>query len=98
MPGSPEISGVLELLTPQDINSHQKCRISPKAGGGYVMFDGFVGAGPVYSFGIGQNVGFDEDFAERGRPVFMFDHTIEAPPKQHKQFNFMKRGISAHDE
>jgi hypothetical protein len=96
-PDLPDIAGVLELLAPRDIVSHRKCRVGPKTDGGYVMFDR-PGAGPVYSFGIGRNVGFDEDFAERGRPVFMFDHTIEALPKQHPEFHFMKRGISAVDD
>jgi hypothetical protein len=94
----PNVADVLELLMPQDIVSHRKCRIGPKADGGYVMFDALDGDGPVYSFGIGENIGFDEDFAERGRPVFMFDHTIEGLPRLNPLFHFMKLGISVEDE
>jgi hypothetical protein len=98
LPDSPDIAGVLALLAPQDIVSHRKCRVGPRTDGGYVMFDALDGAGPVYSFGIGANVGFDEDFAQRGRSIFMFDHMIERLPKQHPAFHFMRRGISARDD
>jgi hypothetical protein len=90
------IFDVLGLLTPQDVVSHKKCRIGGWHDGGYVMFEDFESKGPVYSFGIGGNVAFDEDLADRGHQVYMFDHLTTDLPKEHLNFHYSQRGISSY--
>jgi hypothetical protein len=87
----------LALLTPYDIPSIGKRRIGRRSDGGYVMFDDFDLVGPVYSFGIGHHASFEEDFAKRGKDVFMFDHTVEGPPVFHPNSHFFRHGLSAVD-
>jgi len=96
--GLSELFHVLKLLTPFDVTSHLKRRIGTNADGGYVLFDDFENVSVVYSFGIGGNVDFDEAFADIGKSVYMFDHTIEGPPRHHPNFCFYGRGLSSSDD
>lgn len=85
----------LALLTPYDLVDERKVRIGhPTRDGGYVMLDRFGAGQPVYSFGIGRNVSFDRDVADRGHEVFMFDHTIDGLPEEHANFRFSREGIA----
>ena len=68
-------------------------RIGRKNDGGYVMADSFDGKRVAYSFGIANDVSWDEDMASRGFDVYMYDHTIERLPKENKRFHFHKIGL-----
>ncbi len=57
----------------------------------WVMFFDKVDA--AYSFGIANDVTWDKEIAERSIPVFMYDHTIDGLPEEHKNFHFFKTGI-----
>ncbi len=61
--------------------------------GGYVMIDDFDDQMRAYSFGIGNNVTWDMDIANRDIEVFMYDHTILSLPQVHKRFHFNKTGV-----
>lgn len=61
--------------------------------GGYIMADCFSERTVAYSFGICDDVSWDRDLAERGIPVFMYDHTIAGLPESHPNFHFFPTGI-----
>ena len=69
------------------------CRIGNEYDGGYIMLDDFQG-GIAYSFGINTDVSWDEDIANRGYEVYMYDHTIDALPYQRKEFHWFKQGLA----
>lgn len=55
------------------------CRIGRDYDGGYLMLNVFHG-NIAYSFGINDDVSWDEDVANRGYEVYLYDHTIDALP------------------
>ena len=63
-----------------------KVRIGSKNDGGYVLVDDLSRITAVLSFGIGDNVDFDLQFANKGIKVHQFDHTIESLPVKHENF------------
>jgi len=69
------------------------CRMGRHGDGGYIMPDVFRGGGIAYSFGINDDVSWDEDMAKRGYDVYMYDHTIEALPYERPEFHFHRCGI-----
>lgn len=69
-------------------------RIGKDNDGGYILVDDFKKTGGIaYSFGIGKDVSFDEDIANRGYDVFMYDYSIKSLPKKHSKFHFFKYKI-----
>ena len=79
---------VKRLLVPRNIG-HDKIRIGPKHDGGYVVSRQCLeNTTAVYSLGIGDDVEFDTEIAERGLPVYQYDGTIEQLPKLHENFHF----------
>ncbi|MFO1024627.1 MAG: FkbM family methyltransferase [Acetobacteraceae bacterium] len=88
----------LRLLTPYDINIG-KIRMGNKMGdGGYVIADCLRLGQPVFSFGIGSECSFDLQLAERGHPVFQYDHTIDGPPFVHPGFHFHRLGLASESD
>jgi Methyltransferase domain len=94
-PRSTDVFQALGLLKPYDIPSFVKKRMGWKGDGGYVLLDDFDSVNIVYSVGIGSRVSFDLDLANKGKDIFMFDHTIDGPPLKHPKFHFFKQGIAA---
>lgn len=84
----------LSLLTPYDLPAERKIRLGGPGDGGYVLVDRLRPAQAVMSFGVGPTVSFDRDLAERGHPVLLFDHTIDALPGEHPGFTWYPEGIS----
>lgn len=73
-----------------------KIRIGNKGDGGYVVLKELCEKTvEVYSYGIGNDVSFELDFVQRypNTKFFLFDPTIPALPQEHKNFNFIKRGM-----
>ena len=62
-------------------------RVGRDFDGGYVMLDDFSSQkfDAAYSFGINDDVSWDEAMAALGMDIFMYDHTIEKLPKQGKK-------------
>lgn len=94
---------LMKLITPCDTVGMGKVRVG-NAGrdgrhgdGGYVMADDFGGIAAAVSIGIGGDVSWDRDIAERGIAVHQFDHTIERPPEAHPLFRFRRIGVAAAD-
>ncbi len=78
------------LYTPKDPISYKKFRIGNKWDGGYVICDDLKEISSAISIGIGDEVSFDLNLADRGVKVHQFDHTVEGSPINHANFNFNK--------
>lgn len=88
---------ILAKLTPWDVD-RPKVRIGRQRDGGYVLLEPLLPHQAMLSFGIGRDVSFELAMAERGHRVFLFDHTVAAPPASHDRFVFFREGISASAE
>lgn len=72
-----------------------KRRFGAPRDGGYVMLDVTADVGLAFSLGIGPDVSWDVDVAERGVLVHQYDHTVDGPPVAHPGFRFHKARIAA---
>lgn len=88
------------LLSPMDVIDSNYRRVGKDFDGGYVMLDDFSGDNitAAYSFGISNDVSWDEEMAKAGIDVYMYDHTIEKLPKENKRFFFFKQGVTGKPE
>lgn len=84
----------LRLLRPHDIAGARKIRVGRNHDGGYVMIDRFEGVRAAYSFGINDDVSWDLQIAERGIPIFQYDHTIKGLPEEHPLFHWEPKCIA----
>lgn len=91
-PRSREVFDALGLMTPFDIPHLNKKRFGCSGDGGYVLLDDFDDVSAIYSIGIGNQVSFDEELANMGKEIFMFDHTVDGPPVKHANFHFFRQG------
>jgi len=85
---------VLAKLRPRKAVGFQKVRVGSAHDGGYVLLDDFERLGVVFSFGVEQNADFDLAMAQRGKPVFQFDHSIEKAPVDHPEITWEKKMIA----
>jgi hypothetical protein len=85
---------VVRLLAPMDVQDGTYVRVGRSYDGGYVMLDDFKRIDAAYSFGIADDVSWDESIANRGIDVFMYDHSIQCLPKTNPRFHYFKVGIS----
>ncbi len=76
------------LLRPQRARGVGKIRVGKIGDGGYVQLDDFEHTDAALSLGIGTEVSWDLDVAERGLTVLQFDHTVAGPPVDHPNFRF----------
>ncbi len=93
-----EIIEFLNLLRPYHMASDHKVRIGGDADGGYVMPSMALKSTAVVSIGIGDQVSFDAELADRGAVVLQYDHTIPGAPKAHPNFRYHKLGWGPKDE
>jgi hypothetical protein len=93
-----EIRQALSLLTPLKAVGIEKSRVGNAHDGGYILLDDLGRVNIVYSLGVGREVAFDLQMAERGCEVFMYDHTVEGPPICHERFRFAKVEIAKDDK
>ena len=91
---------IIPLLTPMDVLGAKYRRVGRDFDGGYVMLDDFSSRkiDAAYSFGINDDVSWDEAMAALGMDIFMYDHTIEKLPKQNSRFHFFKEGVTGDPE
>jgi hypothetical protein len=92
-----EMRATLALISPLAVLNKPKRRVGGPNDGGYVMLDDLDGIGVCYSLGVGPDVSWDLEMAERGALVFQYDHTVEVPPVTHPNFRQFKIGIT-HDD
>lgn len=69
-------------------------RLGDSHDGGYVLVDDLNTSDVCLSFGLGDNVSFDQAIAERVAKVHMFDHTVESPTGMYSNQKFHKMGLS----
>ncbi len=89
-----EVRSILRMLRPHRAIGHEKVRIGSSHDGGYICLEDFVGIDTAFSFGIEQNVDWDDDVANRGLTIYQFDHTVEAPRPDDRRMIFEKKMIS----
>ena len=66
--------------------------------GGYIMVNNFQLGGIAYSFGINNDVSWDNAMANLGYNIQMYDHTINMLPYYIEGFYFHREGISGIDQ
>jgi hypothetical protein len=91
-------SDVLQFFhqfAPFDVDGHGKIRLGNANDGGYIFIDDFSEVAAVISCGISNDVTCDYAFAELGKTVVQFDHTVEGPPVPHRNFQFRKQAVDA---
>lgn len=85
----------LRLIQPRDAVQQTKLRIGGPNDGGYIMIDAFPFPTIAVSIGIGSDVSWDLDVANRGIDVYQFDHSLELPPISHPRFLFSRSRVVA---
>jgi hypothetical protein len=76
-----------------DCPEYTKVRVGNPNDGGYVLYKELCEEAPVlYSFGIGDDVGFEYAFADINptAPMFLFDPFIDSLPDANSRFEFLK--------
>ncbi|WP_198374066.1 glycosyltransferase family 4 protein [Neoroseomonas rubea] len=94
-PSQPEVLDLLARMHPRAMAAQRKVRVGNAWDGGYVLPEAALRAEVVLSIGVGNDVSFDFAMAERGAQVLQFDHTVEAPPTAHPNFQFRRAGWGA---
>ncbi len=89
------VLAILRRLEPMRAPMLRKVRVGKECDGGYVMLDDLSGIAAAYSVGIGDEVSWDLDIAERGITVFQYDHTIAAAPLRHERIHWVSKGLGA---
>src|SRR5262245_1489998 len=69
-----------DLLVPHRALDHSKIRLGGTNDGGYVCLNDFDKIDVAFSFGIGNDISWDVEIANKDIFVRQFDHTIEPPP------------------
>jgi len=87
-------SCIYQILRPKDVLGKNKVRIGANADGGYVLLNDFENIKIAYSFGIGNEISFDKELANKNIDIFMYDHTIEGLPFENTKFHWKKIGLS----
>ncbi len=85
---------LLSQLRPYAAVGHEKIRLGPAHDCGYVMLDDFAPIKAAIGCGVGWNVDFEWQLAERGIEVDLFDHTVEDVPRKHPRFWFHRRKLA----
>lgn len=94
------IKELLEEIKVYDCENLTKIRLGNKGDGGYVVAKELCEAtDTLYSVGIGDDVGFELDFAKQfpNAKIKMYDPTIDDIPHKHKNFEFNKREFNNAD-
>ena len=68
-------------------------RIGGESDGGYVM-DRLQGGNIAYSIGIGEEISWDVEMAQKGFDIYMYDYTVDSLPFSNSRFHFVKKGIT----
>jgi len=92
------VKNFLEQFKIYDCPNLTKIRIGNHGDGGYVALKELCKqTSTVYSFGIGDDVGFELDFVKQFPDITgikLCDPTIDLLPETHTKFTFSKEGIS----
>ena len=84
----------INIFSPIEVNGIKKIRIGKNSDGGYILLDDFQNIKIAYSFGINNDVSFDQALADKNIDIFMYDHTISNLPYNNPKFHWQKIGLS----
>ena len=84
---------IYHLISPKAVIGKKRILIGEKKDGCYVLLNDFKNIKIAYSFGISNMIQFDNDLANRGIDVYMYDHTINSLPYNNSKFHWEKIGI-----
>ena len=94
-PSSPicpaDILTLLDEIRPRAFEG-SKVRVGGPNDGGYVLPCAAALCDALLSIGVGNDVSFDREFADFGRFVLQFDHTLAEPPANYENCLFEPRG------
>jgi len=90
-----DILGFCAQFAPLEVEGFEKVRLGNNHDGGYIFIDDFTDVSVVLSCGISNDVTCDLAFADRGKQVLQFDHTVDGPPISNPKFTFRKQAIDA---
>jgi hypothetical protein len=90
------IKSVLSLINPCSVECG-KVRVGGGHDGGYVMANDFTDNKIAYSIGVGPQVDWDVDMANRGLDIYQYDHTVDFVPAENEKFRYFKFGIGPDD-
>ncbi len=85
---------IWKLLRIKRVKDTPFIRVGAPHDGGYVMLDDLKGS-VAYSFGISNDVSWDDAMTEHGYDIYMYDFSIKELPYKKKQFHFFKKGIAS---
>lgn len=92
-------SELREMLSVRKVKTESEfIRIGRNNDGGYMMLNDFHDCKIAYSFGIGDDVSWDNDIAIQDTDVFQYDPTIHNIPYKNDRFHFYRIGISGVDD
>ena len=91
---------IYHLIYPKKVIGKNRTLIGEKSNGdgSYVTLDDFNNIKIAYSFGISHMIQFDNELANRGIDVYMYDHTINSLPYNNSKFHWKKIGICGNNE
>ncbi len=98
MDGSEEQATFLalaRLCSPCSTVGQRKIRLGRVNDGGYVMLDDFAGIVAAYSFGVGDDISWDVEIAQRGVPTYQLDDTLDQSPTPHSNLTFIPAKIGS---
>ena len=84
---------IYHLISTKGVLNKDRILLGDKKDGSYVLLNDFLNIKIAYSFGIGKAIQFDKELANKGIDVYMYDHTINSLPLEHKKFHWKKLGI-----
>ena len=86
---------IYQLIKPKGVLGKKKVRVGSIKDGGYVLLDDFENIKFAYSFGIGGEISFDTDLANRNIDIYMYDYTINKLPFENLKFHWKKIGLTS---
>ena len=89
---------IYHLIAPKKVVGKKRILIGKKDNGCYVLLDDFKNIRYAYSFGISFMIQFDDELANRGIDIYMYDHTINSLPYNKTKFHWQKKGLAGKDE
>ena len=91
--GVERLQTIEKLLGIKKVFGTEVKRIGRIGDGGYIMLEDFLDGNIAYSFGISNEISWDEDIASHGYEVFMYDHTISNLPRESEKLHWFPIGI-----
>jgi hypothetical protein len=89
---------IYHLIAPKKVIGKERILIGEKKDGSYVLLNDFKDIKIAYSFGISNEVQFDQGLADRNIDVYMYDHTINNLPYNNSKFHWKKIGIGGKNQ